>query len=303
MDIYQDLSMIVWIDNINVNEYLKDMTYTKLGGQADYLLKPITVDQISQIVRYSNDHNIPITIIGNGSNLIIRDGGIRGIVITLQKLNNISRIDNELIIQAGVNIKTASKYALENSLTGFEFACGIPGTIGGGIYMNAGAYGGEFKDIIKSVLVIDKFGNLINKTNVDLNFDYRYSSIQDTNNIIIGGTFTLKSGIYSDIKTKMNELTSLRQNKQPLEYPSCGSVFKRPVGYYAGKLIEDSNLQGYRIGGAEVSKKHAGFIVNIDNATALEYIKLIDVIQETVKAKFNVNLEREVKIIGEDLSH
>ena len=300
MDIYQDLSMIVWIDNINVNEYLKDMTYTKLGGQADYLLKPITVDQISQIVRYSNDHNIPITIIGNGSNLIIRDGGIRGIVITLQKLNNISRIDNELIIQAGVNIKTASKYALENSLTGFEFACGIPGTIGGGIYMNAGAYGGEFKDIIKSVLVIDKFGNLINKTNVDLNFDYRYSSIQDTKDIILEGVFSLTPGVYEEINNKMEELTFLRENKQPMEYPSCGSVFKRPVGNYAGKLIQESNLQGLRIGGAEVSKKHAGFIVNIDKATATEYENLIKVIQDTVKAKFNVNLEREVKIIGDN---
>ena len=300
MDIYQDLSMIVGIDNINVNEYLKDMTYTKLGGQADYLLKPITVDQISQIVRYSNDHNIPITIIGNGSNLIIRDGGIRGIVITLQKLNNISRIDNELIIQSGVNIKTASKYALENSLTGFEFACGIPGTIGGGIYMNAGAYGGEFKDILKTVLVIDKFGNLINKTNVDLNFDYRYSSIQDTKDIILEGVFSLTPGVYEEINNKMEELTFLRENKQPMEYPSCGSVFKRPVGNYAGKLIQESNLQGLRIGGAEVSKKHAGFIVNIDKATATEYENLIKVIQDTVKAKFNVNLEREVKIIGDN---
>ena len=300
MDIYQDLSMIVGIDNINVNEYLKDMTYTKLGGQADYLLKPITVDQISQIVRYSNDHNIPITIIGNGSNLIIRDGGIRGIVITLQKLNNISRIDNELIIQSGVNIKTASKYALENSLTGFEFACGIPGTIGGGIYMNAGAYGGEFKDILKTVLVIDKFGNLINKTNVDLNFDYRYSSIQDTKDIILEGVFSLTPGVYEEINNKMEELTFLRENKQPMEYPSCGSVFKRPVGNYAGKLIQESNLQGLRIGGAEVSKKHTKFIVNIDKATATEYENLIKVIQDTVKAKFNVNLEREVKIIGDN---
>lgn len=300
MKYYHKLMRVVGKENIKLKHNLKDITYAKLGGKADYLVMPRDEKALIKVIKLAKRFKIPITIIGNGSNLIIRDGGLRGIVLNLKHLNKIYRDKTMLVIQCGLAIKDASIYALEHSLTGLEFACGIPGTIGGAIYMNAGAYGGEVKDILIQCKVIDMNGKVKTKTNAELNFGYRYSSIQDANEIIIEGTFLLNTGKYEDIKAKMEYLTELRNAKQPLEYPSCGSVFKRPNGYYAGKLIADSKLQGFRIGGAEVSKKHAGFIVNIDNATANEYIQIIDTIQEKVKKDFNINLEREVKIIGED---
>uniref|UniRef100_UPI00301B45C3 UDP-N-acetylmuramate dehydrogenase n=1 Tax=Oceanobacillus massiliensis TaxID=1465765 RepID=UPI00301B45C3 len=194
-----------------------------------------------------------------------------------------------------------SREALCQGLTGLEFACGIPGSVGGALFMNAGAYGGEIKDVLTSAVVANREGEILTLTAEQLDLDYRTSNIPDNGYIVLEATFTLRQGEHEAIKEIMDDLTNRRETKQPLEYPSCGSVFKRPPGYFAGKLIQDSDLQGKQIGGAQVSLKHAGFIVNKDNATAKEYIDLIHFVQSTVKQKFDVKLEREVKIIGEDL--
>ncbi|WP_173915692.1 UDP-N-acetylmuramate dehydrogenase [Halobacillus sp. Marseille-Q1614] len=300
--IYEKLLELVKKENVKVDEMLKNHLYTKLGGKADFFITPTTFEEIQNVVKFSNDENIPFTLLGNGSNLIIKDGGIRGIVINLKELNNISTDGNTIVAQSGARIIDASRHALKENLSGLEFACGIPGTVGGALYMNAGAYGGEIKDVLDYAFVIDKEGNLVKRLASDLDLDYRTSNIDKNKDIVIEATFSLKPGNYEDIKAVMDDLTYKRESKQPLEYPSCGSVFKRPPGYFAGKLIQDSNLQGTSIGGAEVSKKHAGFIINKDNATTSDYIRLIEHVQRTVKQNFGVDLEREVRIIGEDPS-
>ncbi|GGA84671.1 UDP-N-acetylenolpyruvoylglucosamine reductase [Ornithinibacillus halotolerans] len=284
-----------------VNEPLKSHTYTRLGGLADLLVTPETYEEVQQIVKLAKEEDIPFTLLGNGSNLIVKDGGIRGIVMNLNKLNEIRTEGTKVIAGSGARIIDTSREALKQSLTGLEFACGIPGSVGGALYMNAGAYGGEIKDCLESTLVIDHNGNLLSLQAKDLDLDYRTSNIPDKGYIVLEATFALNEGNYDEIKAVMDDLTFKRESKQPLEYPSCGSVFKRPPGYYAGKLIQDSGLQGTQIGGAQVSLKHAGFIVNIDNATANDYLQLIKHVQKTVKDKFGVTLEREVRIIGEDI--
>lgn len=300
LQIYKELIQIVGESHVVKNKPLKDHTYTKLGGNADYFVTPTTPLQVQRVVQYAKRENIPFTLLGNGSNLIIKDGGIRGIVMYLGKLTKMTVEGTTIRAEAGALIADVSQLALKHSLTGFEFACGIPGSIGGALYMNAGAYGGEVKDILVSATIVDEEGNLREMLAEDLELSYRMSKIQTENYIVLDATFELEEGDYKSIKALMDDLTYRRESKQPLEYPSCGSVFKRPPGYYAGKLIQDSGLQGYTIGGAQVSLKHAGFIVNINNATATEYISLIEYVQRIVKEKFGVELEREVRIIGED---
>ncbi|MGM0843624.1 MAG: UDP-N-acetylmuramate dehydrogenase [Bacillota bacterium] len=299
--IHDKLLKVVKTENIKVDEMLRDHLYTKLGGKADFFITPTTYEEIQNVVKLSNEENIPFTLLGNGSNLIIKDGGIRGIVINLKHLDDISTEGETLVAQSGSRIIDASRRALAESLSGLEFACGIPGTVGGALYMNAGAYGGEIKDVLDYAYVVDKDGNLVKRSASELDLDYRTSNIPDNGDIVLEATFKLKPAQYEEIKAVMDDLTHKRESKQPLEFPSCGSVFKRPPGYFAGKLIQDSQLQGTNIGGAEVSTKHAGFIVNKDNATAKDYISLIEHVQKTVKEKFDVELEREVRIIGEDL--
>ncbi|TYS18116.1 UDP-N-acetylmuramate dehydrogenase [Rossellomorea vietnamensis] len=299
--IHDKLLKVVKTENIKVDEMLRDHLYTKLGGKADFFITPTTYEEIQNVVKLSNEENIPFTLLGNGSNLIIKDGGIRGIVINLKHLDDISTDGEILVAQSGARIIDASRRALAESLSGLEFACGIPGTVGGALYMNAGAYGGEIKDVLDYAYVVDKEGNLVKRLASELDLDYRTSNIPDNGDIVLEATFKLKPAEYQEIKDVMDDLTYKRESKQPLEFPSCGSVFKRPPGYFAGKLIQDSQLQGTNIGGAEVSTKHAGFIVNKDNATARDYISLIEHVQKTVKEKFDVELEREVRIIGEDL--
>ncbi|MFB7304710.1 UDP-N-acetylmuramate dehydrogenase [Heyndrickxia sporothermodurans] len=299
--IYNKLSAIIDKNNIKTNELLKNHTYTKLGGKADIFLTPTTYEDVQAVVKFAKQENVPFTLLGNGSNLIVKDGGIRGIVILLENFNHISVEENYLTAQSGAAIIDASQYALKEKLTGLEFACGIPGTVGGALFMNAGAYGGEIKDVLAHAIVIDCNGEIVKRTAEDLELSYRTSNIPEKGDIVLEAIFKLRPGKYEEIKAVMDDLTFKRESKQPLEYPSCGSVFKRPPGYFAGKLIQDSGLQGKQIGGAQVSTKHAGFIVNKDNATAEEYISLIKYVQKTVKEKFNVELEREVKIIGEDL--
>ncbi|MBN9655430.1 UDP-N-acetylmuramate dehydrogenase [Halobacillus sp. GSS1] len=298
--IYNKLLEVVKEENVKVDEMLKDHLYTKLGGKADFFITPTSYEEIQNVVKLSNEDNIPFTLLGNGSNLIIKDGGIRGIVINLKHLDTIYSEGNTVVAQSGARIIDASRYALDKNLSGLEFACGIPGTVGGALYMNAGAYGGEIKDVLDYAYVVDKHGNLVKRLAAELDLDYRTSNISANGDIVVEATFHLKPAKYEEIKEVMDDLTYKRESKQPLEYPSCGSVFKRPPGYFAGKLIQDSDLQGTNIGGAEVSKKHAGFIVNKDNATTSDYISLIEHVQKTVKEKFGVDLEREVRIIGDD---
>lgn len=298
---YEKLTAITSEKNVMMNEQLRNHTYTRLGGKADYLVTPETYEQVQEIVKLANREDIGFTLLGNGSNLIVKDGGIRGIVMNMQMLTRIETNGTTIVAQSGARIIDAARKALSEKLTGLEFACGIPGSVGGALYMNAGAYGGEVKDVLISTIVVDKEGNLRTLTADKLDLDYRTSNIPDNDYIVLEATFGLKEDKYEVIKAFMDDLTYKRESKQPLEYPSCGSVFKRPPGYFAGKLIQDSHLQGKQIGGAQVSLKHAGFIVNINKATAKEYIDLIHYVQDTVKERFDVNLEREVRIIGEDL--
>lgn len=299
--IYEQLVDILKEENVEKNKPLKQHTYTRLGGHADYFVTPETYEQVQAIVRFADEQSIPFMLLGNGSNLIIKDGGIRGIVMYLGKLNNMEITNDKLTAESGALIAKVSAFALEKDLSGLEFACGIPGSIGGALFMNAGAYGGEIKDVLESALIMTKDGSLDRKLAKDLNLNYRTSNISSEEYIVLEATFALKEAKHEDIKAVMDDLTFKRESKQPLEYPTCGSVFKRPPGNYAGKLIQDSGLQGKQIGGAQVSLKHAGFIINKDNATANEYIGLIEYIQAEVKRQYAVELEREVRIIGEDL--
>lgn len=298
-DILTDLQKLVPRDIIKINEPLKHYTYTKTGGNADFYLSPTKNEEVQAIVRYARQHDIPVTYLGNGSNIIIREGGIRGIVISLLSLNHIAVSDDAIIAGSGAAIIDVSKAARDHALTGLEFACGIPGSIGGAVYMNAGAYGGEVKDCIDYALCVNEQGDLLKFTNQELELDYRNSIVQQQHLVVLEAAFTLAPGQLDDIQAKMDDLTERRESKQPLEYPSCGSVFQRPPGHFAGKLIQDSNLQGHRIGGVEVSKKHAGFMVNVDNGTATDYENLIHHVQQVVNEKFDVELHREVRIIGD----
>ncbi|RDI40031.1 UDP-N-acetylmuramate dehydrogenase [Falsibacillus pallidus] len=300
-EIQQKLLSIVKDENLKIDELIRNHTYTKLGGKADFFITPTSYEEVQAVVKLARTENIPFTLIGNGSNLIVKDGGIRGIVLNLKNFKDISSDGTKLTAQSGSRIIDASRFALEKKLSGLEFACGIPGTVGGALFMNAGAYGGEIKDVLDYAIVVDRNGDLVKRAAANLDLDYRKSNIAENEDIVLEAVFELKPGSYDEIKAIMDDLTFKRESKQPLEYPSCGSVFKRPPGMFAGKLIQDSELQGASIGGAQVSTKHAGFIVNKNNATAEEYISLIRHVQKTVKEKFGVDLEREVRIIGEDL--
>ncbi|WP_371129069.1 UDP-N-acetylmuramate dehydrogenase [Paenibacillus sp. CF095] len=287
------------LEKVKFNEPLKNHTFIKIGGNADILIHPTTIDEITKIVEIANLHQLPLTVIGKGSNVIIKDGGIRGVTISLSHFDQIKVNEDSMIAQSGVDIIDVSRLALEHSLTGLEFACGIPGSTGGALYMNAGAYGGQIADVVERATVITKDGTVLEIPREEMKFGYRNSLFKMDHYIILEAEFGLQKGNKDDIAGKMKELTFLRESKQPLEFPSCGSVFKRPEGHFAGKLIQDCNLQGTRIGGAEISMKHAGFIVNVDHATAQDYMDLIQFIQQKVYDTFQVELETEVIFLGE----
>ena len=286
--------------NIKKQEPLSKYTFTHTGGKADWLAFPENVEQVQQLVKFVKKNDMPLTVIGNASNLIVRDGGIAGLVLIVTGMNQIKVEGNNVVAQAGATYIKTTQVARDHSLTGLEFAAGIPGSIGGAVFMNAGAYGGETKFAVKSATIMLPTGEIQELTNEELDFGYRQSSDQDNHGIVLEATFELKPGDKEEITAQMDELNARRAAKQPLELPSCGSVFKRPTGYFAGKLIHDAGLQGYTSGGAQVSKKHAGFIVNIDNGTATDYLNVIHHVQEVVKNKFGVSLETEVRIIGRD---
>ena len=296
----EEFKAIVGEDNVLLNEPMCNHVSFKVGGPVDILVLPRNYTDVQELIKICNKHNTPYYIMGNGSNLLVKDGGIRGVVIKLSPLNIIEVTDNKIVAQSGALLSDVSDAALNNSLTGFEFACGIPGCVGGAVSMNAGAYIGEIKDVIESTLVLDKEGNIKRLAAEELKLSYRNSVILMEGYVVLEVTFKLKVGDYDAIKSKIDELQFRRKDKQPLEYPSAGSTFKRPVGHFAGKLIEDSNLKGVSIGGAQVSAKHSGFIINAGNATAKDILALIKHVQNTVHEKFGVELHTEVRIVGED---
>ena len=282
------------------NEPLKQYTYTKVGGAADYLAFPRNQYELKRIVTFANAQEIPWMVLGNSSNIIVRDSGIEGFVIMFNHFHDI-RVNGYVIeAEAGAKLIDVTHVARYHSLTGFEFACGIPGSIGGAVYMNAGAYGGEIAHILQSCKVLTPEGEIKTLTAEELAFGYRHSKIQETGDVVIAAKFALAPGNYDQINQEMARLTHLRELKQPLEYPSCGSVFKRPVGHFAGQLISEAGLKGHRIGGVEVSEKHAGFMINVDHGTAKNYEDLIAHVIATVEKSAGVTLEREVRIIGKD---
>lgn len=288
--------------NVQENVSLSQFTFTKTGGPAEFIAFPRTIEQIKRLIEVTKENNIPLTVLGNASNLIIRDGGISGLVILLNQMNQIIALPNGRIkAYAGARIINTSEAAYRQGLSGLEFAAGIPGSVGGAVYMNAGAYDGEVKDVLESVTVLTRDDELVTYTNADMEFAYRHSLVQENGAIVLFAIFKLQPGELQPIRDKMDHLNDLRSAKQPLEYPSCGSVFKRPEGHYTGPLIIEAGLQGKQIGGAQVSMKHAGFIVNVDHATATDYVDLIHLIQKTIKEKYDINLETEVRIIGQNV--
>lgn len=298
---YDDLKLKLTQDSVKIDEPLHLHTMTKMGGRADLYVTPSTEEEVVSVVSYAHQKQIPLLLLGNGSNMVVRDGGVRGIVLNLSKLNRIEINGTRVLAESGVDIIDVSRAAAKESLTGLEFACGIPGSIGGAMAMNAGAYGGEIKDIIFQATVITKEGEKLVLSKEDLQLDYRKSVITKEGYYVLSAEFNLEIGEQLAIDAKIADLTHLRESKQPLEYPSAGSVFKRPPGYFAGKLIQDCELQGKGFGGAEVSTKHAGFIVNKNNATATDYIQTIEMVQAKVKEVFGIELELEVKIVGENV--
>lgn len=285
------------------DEPLKYYAYTKVGGTADLLVFPATIDELQQMIQTAAALSVPFSVLGNSSNVLISDAGMSGIVFMLTDLFQISVSDNQITADAGAKIIDVSRTATEAALTGLEFACGIPGSVGGAVYMNAGAYGGEIKDVATSVTVITPTGELKELSHDQLDFGYRHSYVQESGDTVVSVTFTLAPGDGQEIQDTVGDLTQRREMKQPLNLPSCGSVFKRPKGHYTGQLIQGAKLQGYRVGGVEVSKKHAGFIVNIDHGTAQDYLDVIHHVQDVIWERNEVRLETEVRIIGNETTN
>ncbi len=283
-----------------LNEPMSRHTTFKIGGNADVLVKVKNVDELRWVLRLSKQEGIPFFVIGKGSNLLVSDSGIEGIVISLEHLNQI-KIDGENVCcDAGVSLMTLCKASLKASLSGLEFAFGIPGTVGGALYMNAGAYGGEMSQVVSCATALDSDGNIQEFDLNKMKLGYRTSVFKNTDLIILNVSFKLKNSKQEEIETLMNDFFARRRDKQPLEFPSAGSTFKRPEGYFAGALIEKNNLKGASVGGAEVSVKHAGFVINKGGATANDVKSLIKHIQQTVKEADGVDLEPEVIFVGRE---
>lgn len=284
--------------NIIKNELMKNHTSFKIGGTADEFCAPKSIEEIKECIEYAKEKNIPYFIVGNGSNILVSDKGIRGLVIEISgQFAKYEIKDCVIKAQSGALLSVLAKAAHKDSLSGMEFASGIPGTLGGAVYMNAGAYGGEMSNIVKSVTYLEN-GD-IKRIESGFGFGYRKSLFADLGAVVLEAEIQLKKGNPDEIKAKMEDYKERRTEKQPLNFPSAGSVFKRPEGHFAGRLIEDAGLKGFQIGGAKVSEKHAGFIINTGGATADDVLALIKHIQKTVKEKFDVWLETEVKIMGE----
>ncbi len=286
-------------ENIYINEPMNKHTTFRIGGAADCLLQIENVEQLQKVQKYLQLLEIPYFILGNGSNLLVGDDGYRGVILEIaEKMNEVQAAGNLLIAKAGAPMSKIARIACEKELTGFEFAAGIPGTIGGGVVMNAGAYGGELKQVVTLVKVVDRDGNLLELDNDTMEFGYRTSAIKKHPFTVAEVHIQLQAGKQEEIRARMEELACKRREKQPLEYPSAGSTFKRPEGYFAGELIMKAGLSGYQAGGAQVSEKHCGFVINKGGATATDVKQVITHVQDTVKEQFGVWLEPEVIFLG-----
>jgi UDP-N-acetylmuramate dehydrogenase len=286
---------------VRFDEPMSRHTSFRIGGPADALVLPVTVEELRRTIVLARQEEIPLTITGNGTNLLVRDGGIRGIVVKLA--DSFARVvveGNGLTSQAGALLGAVSRHASDHDLSGLEFAVGIPGTIGGAIIMNAGAYGGEMKEVVTHCTVLEEDGTLRVMLPEDLRFGYRKSALQGTRTLVVEVAMELRPGDPAEIRARMADFTHQRESKQPLSFPSAGSVFKRPPGHYVGPMVEELGLKGYRIGDAQVSEKHAGFIVNCGAATAHDVLSLIRHVQDSVHARYGVSLETEVRVIGEE---
>ena len=299
-NLLNELYRIVGEDNVKLDEPMSKHTTFRIGGPASYFVTPMDTEELSQVVVLCKAERVPFFLLGHGSNILVSDKGIGGVVIQLYKNYAKFSIEGNLVkAEAGIMLNKLGQEIRDAGLTGFEFAAGIPGTLGGAVMMNAGAYGGEMKDIVESVSLMDYDGNLIKKSGEEMDFSYRHSIVEDEELIVLGATLKLNPGNIENITAKMQELALARKTKQPLEFPSAGSTFKRPEGYFAGKLIMDSGLAGYRVGDAEVSEKHCGFVINKGHASAKDVMTLIDDVRNTVYDKFKVELSPEVRFVGE----
>lgn len=315
-DIYNQLMSVINQGNIKIDEPMSMYTTFKIGGKADFLVNPSTTEEVVAIVSHCMKKDIPYYVIGNGSNLLVGDKGYRGVIIHVStNLNSVQveKIDTtnrefdithekeyfKVVAEAGIMLSKLSHEIAMNELTGFEFAAGIPGSLGGAIAMNAGAYGGEMKDCVVAATVIDETGNVIKLNSEQLEFGYRMSAIQKRGLVVLEVEFEFTKGDKNAILDTINELNSRRKEKQPLEYPSAGSTFKRPEGHFAGKLIMDSGLRGFRIGDIMVSTKHCGFVINVGEGTAEDVKKVLSHVDNTVYEKFGIHLEPEVRLLGE----
>ena len=297
---YNKLVKIIDETRVLVDEPMNRHTTFRVGGCADFFVMPRSVAEIQDVLSLCVQENMPYYILGNGSNLLVSDKGYRGLILQIFKeMNQIEVRSATVKAQAGALLSKIGAAAYEAGLTGFEFASGIPGAAGGAVVMNAGAYGGEMKDILESVTVITPEGELLTLSNEELELGYRTSIVARKGYIVVEAIFRLQNGDKKEIRARMDELKQQRTSKQPLEYPSAGSTFKRPEGYFAGKLIQDAGLRGFQVGGAQVSEKHCGFVINKHEATAADIAELIRHVSDKVKAQFGVELEPEVKRLGE----
>ncbi len=283
-----------------VQEPMASHTTFRIGGPADYYVMPETTEELAEVLKVCKEEKVSYFILGNGSNLLVGDHGIRGVVIQLYKNFDGIIIDGTTVTaRAGAMLIRVAKEVGKAGLTGLEFASGIPGTIGGAMVMNAGAYGGEMKDVVTAVKVLTKDGEVLTLTAEEMKFRYRGSVIEEQDYIVLETVMELEKGDPQEIQSRMEELSIQRKTKQPIEYPSAGSTFKRPEGYFAGKLIMDAGLRGFQVGGAQVSEKHCGFVINTGGATAADVMQLIESVSDKVEAQFGVPLEPEVKRVGE----
>ncbi len=281
------------------NEPMKNHTSFKIGGAADAFIMPKTEEEYVKVLNVAKEAELPVTVVGNGSNLLVSDNGVEGLTLCTLKMNSIKLInEEEIFAQAGASLTAVCLFALKHSLTGLEFAYGIPGSIGGALYMNAGAYGGEMANVVSTTRSIDQNGNIITRDVGDLGLEYRESIYKQNGEIITGVTLKLKKGDSDEISKQMEILMGKRKASQPLEYPSAGSTFKRPVGYYAAALIDECGLKGFSVGDAQVSTKHAGFVINKDKATCKDVLELIEKIQNHVFTQKGVKIDTEVIFIG-----
>lgn len=287
-------------EKVRINEPMNRHTTFRIGGPADYFLLPSTAEEVKGILEICKEKELPYFILGNGSNLLVSDAGYRGVIIQLYRnYGGVTVEGMNIRAGAGALLSQIASTAKNASLTGFEFAGGIPGTLGGAVVMNAGAYGGEMKDVLKEVTVMTKSGEIVTIPARELEMGYRTSLIKKAGYLVLEAVISLDKGDIEEIKDTMKDLTEKRVSKQPLEYPSAGSTFKRPIGYFAGKLIMDAGLRGYQVGGAQVSEKHCGFVINKGNATAADVCRLMKDVQEKVQKEFGVTLEAEVKFLGD----